>query len=86
MCNGRRIKGKGKSNKEEKARVRESIAKRSYTTTNLYLLCHGFFLLFCFFFFFFLYFVVRWENLEQSHYVCLEGKLFVGSLVVDLMK
>ena len=31
---------------EEKTRVKERIAKRSYTTTNLHLLCHGFFLLF----------------------------------------
>ena len=55
--------------REEKARVRERIAKEKLQKYKFALVVSWEFLLF------FMYFLVEWENLEQRHCVCLEGKL-----------
>ena len=55
--------------REEKARVRERIAKEKLQKYKFALVVSWGFLLF------FMCFLVGWENLEQSHCVCLEGKL-----------
>ena len=55
--------------REEKVRVRERIAKKKLQKYKFALVVSwGFFAIF-------LCFLVGWENLEQSHCVCLEGKL-----------
>ena len=55
--------------REEKARVRERIAKEKLQKYKFALVVSWGFLLF------FMCFLVGWENLEQSHCVCLKGKL-----------
>ena len=55
--------------REEKARVRERIAKEKLQKYKFTLVVSWGFLLF------FMCFLVGWENLEQSHCVCLESKL-----------
>ena len=55
--------------REEKARVRERIAKEKLQKYKFALVVSWGFLLF------FMCFLVGWENLKQSHHVCLEGKL-----------
>ena len=55
--------------REEKSRVRERIAKAKLQKYKFALdVSWRFFAIFY-------VFLVGWENLEQSHYVCLEGKL-----------
>ena len=55
--------------REEKARVRERIAKEKLQKYKFALVVSWGFLLF------FMCFLVGWENLEQSHCVCLKSKL-----------